>query len=66
MRDEAVYSLGGVSIHAPREGCDGSRSTLALGSDGFNSRTPGGVRPKRAERHISKRVSIHAPREGCD
>ena len=34
---------------------------------GFNSRTPGGVRPRRETRSIfSIAVSIHAPREGCD
>ena len=38
---EAVTHL--VSIHAPREGCDGLLSALYRGLS-FNSRTPGGVR----------------------
>ena len=33
-----------VSIHAPREGCDRVRRDGALKDQGFNSRTPGGVR----------------------
>ena len=35
----------GVSIHAPREGCDPAELLLAVGAKGFNSRTPRGVRP---------------------
>ena len=34
-----------VSIHAPREGCDCGVLYLLTPSVGFNSRTPGGVRP---------------------
>ena len=34
----------GVSIHAPREGCDDSLGDLADGVKSFNSRTPRGVR----------------------
>ena len=34
-----------VSIHAPREGCDGGPLTTMLPTTSFNSRTPGGVRP---------------------
>ena len=47
MRPDAVFrqcQKRGVSIHAPREGCD---TALKFGSQpafGFNSRTPGGVR----------------------
>ena len=33
-----------VSIHAPREGCDGAWRTLQNTTTCFNSRTPGGVR----------------------
>ena len=34
---------------------------------GFNSRTPGGVRPGYADLpEVLRSVSIHAPREGCD
>ena len=34
-----------VSIHAPREGCDTNSGVVTIWDDGFNSRTPGGVRP---------------------
>ena len=69
-----------VSIHAPWEGCDGSRrqwlfachkfqftttGDLANGIR-FNSRTPGGVRQDRGVVVFEVYVSIHAPREGCD
>ena len=37
----------GVSIHAPREGCDGSAGAFFNPSSSFNSRTPGGVRRQR-------------------
>ena len=37
--------VGDVSIHAPREGCDCESKTISLSECGFNSRTPGGVRP---------------------
>ena len=68
-----VSSLGagddfGVSIHAPREGCDSSLTGAHTPhAASFNSRTPGGVRlvliiTPMGDRH----VSIHAPREGCD
>ena len=35
-----------VSIHAPREGCDVDSEERTVVVDGFNSRTPGGVRHK--------------------
>ena len=38
-----VYQSG-VSIHAPREGCDKHETKRVSTSSGFNSRTPGGVR----------------------
>ena len=34
----------GVSIHAPREGCDAVALSYRWGTGRFNSRTPGGVR----------------------
>ena len=37
-----------VSIHAPREGCDLTIDAYSSSATGFNSRTPGGVRPARA------------------
>ena len=35
---------GGISIHAPREGCDCFFSALYYKSNNFNPRTPRGVR----------------------
>ena len=57
----------GVSIHAPRVGCD-PRTTSVRCHDGcFNSRTPCGVRHWLVLWIVnSKCVSIHAPRVGCD
>ena len=40
-----VDNLINVSIHAPREGCDRSAPCKSCYHYGFNSRTPGGVRP---------------------
>ena len=42
--DEIIYLRTLVSIHAPREGCDGSCRAWLQGLICFNSRTPGGVR----------------------
>ena len=56
-----------VSIHAPREGCDGTRVSMMYLEVSFNSRTPGGVRPPTIGMlRLDDVVSIHAPREGCD
>ena len=56
-----------VSIHAPREGCDEVGLLECSRDEGFNSRTPGGVRLGAASRPLwVPLVSIHAPREGCD
>ena len=57
----------GISIHAPREGCDFLFLILVLSRTYFNPRTPRGVRRcvTVAVRNIST-ISIHAPREGCD
>ena len=61
------HSLKQVSIHAPREGCDGKRCRALAKAVRFNSRTPGGVRlSPPCGVSIGKSVSIHAPREGCD
>ena len=40
------YSRSEVSIHAPREGCDEQAYRISSSFGSFNSRTPGGVRPK--------------------
>ena len=56
-----------ISIHAPRMGCDSTRSRYAPMRFYFNPRTPYGVR-----RYATLRdrrvvvISIHAPRMGCD
>ena len=56
-----------VSIHAPREGCDGASRFQELDLKGSNSRTPGGVRLGDITAVVEVVVvSIHAPREGCD
>ena len=38
------YQTGGISIHAPREGCDCGGALYAECSSNFNPRTPRGVR----------------------
>ena len=43
-----------VSIHAPREGCDTSTDLSSSRINGFNSRTPGGVRPDDITHRITK------------
>ena len=57
----------GISIHAPREGCDLDVSAGDRLVDDFNPRTPRGVRlmPVQDIRRGDV-ISIHAPREGCD
>ena len=42
----------GVSIHAPREGCDCTFVVITLVEVSFNSRTPGGVRLEEASRRL--------------
>ena len=57
----------GISIHAPREGCDRRRTLPPLMLKYFNPRTPRGVRRAWQEQQSQiARISIHAPREGCD
>ena len=53
-----------VSIHAPREGCDSSRSWRALSTSCFNSRTPGGVRPPLSPRHACCRYCFNSRTPG--
>ena len=55
-----------ISIHAPREGCDG-RIGLGHPDQIFQSTHPvrGATIRRRTPRH-RRRISIHAPREGCD
>ena len=57
----------GISIHAPRVGCDQKRGLVAPLSFYFNPRTPCGVRRPAARVYArADRISIHAPRVGCD
>ena len=56
-----------ISIHAPREGCDGWASVSTSSTPDFNPRTPRGVRPRSFHFTFARdSISIHAPREGCD
>ena len=43
-KGDAIELTRGVSIHAPREGCDWSTRLRSRRRSRFNSRTPGGVR----------------------
>ena len=57
----------GISIHAPREGCDPAPAVTDTCSADFNPRTPRGVRPTPTVFfYQTDDISIHAPREGCD
>ena len=57
----------GISIHAPRVGCDGRPRQHWKGRHYFNPRTPCGVRPSASIAALSAaEISIHAPRVGCD
>ena len=56
-----------ISIHAPREGCDGWPRRSTRPPPNFNPRTPRGVRRATTDQGMTPRtISIHAPREGCD
>ena len=61
-------SRRGISIHAPREGCDLDIGLLqVVDFSDFNPRTPRGVRRLAFFRgRVWYVISIHAPREGCD
>ena len=57
----------GISIHAPREGCDAEKISNITKPTNFNPRTPRGVRQSFCSvLRPKKPISIHAPREGCD
>ena len=57
----------GISIHAPRVGCDFSGRDDAIHVFYFNPRTPCGVRHYICVIGLgSCHISIHAPRVGCD
>ena len=56
-----------VSIHAPREGCDGHWGQMEVLEGGFQFTHPGRGATVSSLSSLPKvLVSIHAPREGCD
>ena len=66
VRKKAPRNVG-VSIHAPRTGCDKGNDHTECTPTSFNSRTPHGVRQALRNNYDTIYiVSIHAPRTGCD
>ena len=56
-----------ISIHAPREGCDGHREEMSVTSGQFQSTHPArGATWIGFQSIFTSQISIHAPREGCD
>ena len=56
-----------VSIHAPREGCDVTTSSIIAEEVMFQFTHPGrGATMMSIGSLARSSVSIHAPREGCD
>ena len=56
-----------ISIHAPREGSDGSSMPRTLCSRKFQSTLPArGATSRRSDFRRKQKISIHAPREGSD
>ena len=56
-----------ISIHAPREGCDGNMVKYCYRWQSFQSTHPVRGATRDHNRHErSRMISIHAPREGCD
>ena len=56
-----------VSIHAPREGCDGKNTEAFTGAKMFQFTHPvRGATTANGGTINFEAVSIHAPREGCD
>ena len=67
MSTYCLLAASVISIHAPREGCDGFGTGDVSGWRYFNPRTPRGVRLDALRGLLgSHLISIHAPREGCD
>ena len=63
----AVPSSKGISIHAPREGSDGSSTVASPLSLLFQSTLPVRGATARPAAFVAVRIiSIHAPREGSD
>ena len=61
-------AVGGISIHAPREGSDGSNPPGTLSGRRFLSTLParGATVQAAASDLLATLISIHAPREGSD
>ena len=56
-----------ISIHAPREGCDGVANENQWHDYGFQSTHPvRGATGRVGTASFAGPISIHAPREGCD
>ena len=56
-----------LSLHAPREGCDGNTQCILIKYVGFQSTHPArGATELRGSPLVHDIISIHAPREGCD
>ena len=58
------YTFSSVSIHAPREGCDSSAPCYGDEGRSFNSRTPGGVRPRPSATSTRARSSFNSRTPG--
>ena len=57
----------GISIHAPREGCDGITAVYEELEQVFQSTHPArGATGRTEQASKTDEISIHAPREGCD
>ena len=60
-------TLGGISIHAPREGCDEVSYSAAPAAPEFQSTHPArGATAAGGQLRAQGIISIHAPRAGCD
>ena len=59
--------VAGISIHAPREGGDGSASDTCSCTPRFQSTPPArGATADMIDNTLTEDISIHAPREGGD
>ena len=65
--DRGRVRAGGISIHAPREGCDAPTASERRTTWTFQSTHPArGATVGDIVVHGRVAISIHAPREGCD
>ena len=66
VRAASPPEIPNVSIHAPQEGCDALGRPRCSCHRGFNSRTPGGVRPEIYARQVFKtEFQFTHPRRGA-